>query len=152
MQAWTATTNGGYAPKPYYLRVTKNGDPDVGTLMQVSDGGPNIDQRLVVDPSFLELVRLGVKPASDPVIRNSIAVVDSKLSYTTKNGRFWHRASFDGYGEQSNGAQWEPSDPGSGQDRRPRLAALERRARGVRARGGSPKGREAAARDHGARS
>jgi glucoamylase len=114
VQTWTATTNGGYAPKPYYLRVTKNGDPDVGTLMQVSDGGPNIDQRLVVDPSFLELVRLGVKPASDPVIRSSIRVVDSKLSYLTANGRFWHRASFDGYGEQSDGAQWEPSDPGSG--------------------------------------
>ena len=112
--ALTATTNGGYAPKPYYLRVTKNGDPDVGTLMQVSDGGPNIDQRLVVDPSFLELVRLGVKPASDPVIRNSLDVVDRQLSYTTANGRFWHRASFDGYGEQTNGLQWEPSDPGSG--------------------------------------
>ena len=82
--------------------------------MQVSDGGPNIDQRLVVDPSFLELVRLGVKPAGDQVIRNSIAVVDSKLSYLTTNGRFWHRASFDGYGEQRDGNQWEPSDPGSG--------------------------------------
>jgi glucoamylase len=114
VQGWTATTNGGYDPKPYYLRVTKNGDPDTGTLMQVSDGGPNIDQRLVVDPSFLDLVRLGVKPAKDPVIRTSIAVVDAKLSYTTKNGRFWHRASFDGYGEQKNGGQWEPSDPGSG--------------------------------------
>jgi glucoamylase len=112
--ALTATTNGGYGPKPYYLRVTKNGDPDVGTLMQVSDGGPNIDQRLVVDPSFLELVRLGVKPASDPVIRNSLEVVDGQLSYQTSNGRFWHRASFDGYGEQKNGLQWEPSDPGSG--------------------------------------
>jgi glucoamylase len=114
VQGWTASTNGGYGPKPYYLRVTKNGDPDVGTLMQVSDGGPNIDQRLVVDPSFLELVRLGVKPAGDQAIRNSIAVVDDKLSYNTKNGRFWHRASFDGYGEQSDGSQWEPSDPGSG--------------------------------------
>ena len=114
VETLTATTNGGYGPKPYYLRVTKNGDPDVGTLMQVSDGGPNIDQRLVVDPSFLELVRLGVKPASDPTILNSLSVVDDKLSYLTKNGRFWHRASFDGYGEQKNGGQWEPSDPGSG--------------------------------------
>jgi Glucoamylase and related glycosyl hydrolases len=114
VQAWTATTNGGYSSKPYYLRVSTDGNPDVGTLIQISDGGPNVDQRLEVDPSFLELVRLGVKPASDQAIRNSIAVVDSKLSYTTKNGRFWHRASFDGYGEQKDGAQWEPSDPGSG--------------------------------------
>ena len=82
--------------------------------MQVSDGGPNIDQRKVVDPSFLELVRLGVKRADDATIRNSIKVVDAKLGYTTRNGRFWHRASFDGYGERRDGGQWAPSDPGSG--------------------------------------
>jgi glucoamylase len=114
VESWTATTTGPYDPKPYYLRVTKNGDPDVGTMVQISDGGPNIDQRAVVDPSFLELVRLGVKRADDATIRSSIAVVDKQLSYRTRNGRFWHRASFDGYGEQKNGAQWEPSDPGSG--------------------------------------
>ena len=84
------------------------------TQMQVSDGGPLIDERYVVDPSFLDLVRLGVKRADDPVIRNTVAVVDDQLSYPTANGRFWHRASFDGYGEQRDGSQWEPSDPGSG--------------------------------------
>jgi glucoamylase len=114
VESWTATRNGAYSPKPYYLRVTKNGDPDVGTRVQISDGGPNIDQRLVVDPSFLELVRLGVKRADDPTILSSIKVVDDKLSYRTANGRFWHRASFDGYGEQRNGGIWVPSDPGSG--------------------------------------
>jgi glucoamylase len=113
--AWTATTNGPYSRSPYYLRITKNADPDVGTLMQVSDGGPNIDQRAVVDPSFLELVRLGVRRANDPVIRNTVGVVDAKLAYVTRNGRFWHRASFDGYGETRGGGQWEPTDPGSGQ-------------------------------------
>ena len=114
VESWTATTNGPYNPKPYYLRVTTNGDPDVGTEVQISDGGPLIDQRHVVDPSFLELVRLGVKRADDPTISNSISVVDSKLSYTTANGRFWHRASFDGYGEKRDGSQWEPVPTGSG--------------------------------------
>jgi glucoamylase len=112
--AWTATTNGPYSTAPYYLRITKNADPDVGTLMQVSDGGPNIDQRAVVDPSFLELVRLGAKPAHDATITNTVQVVDRELGYATANGRFWHRASFDGYGEQRDGTQWEPTDPGSG--------------------------------------
>ena len=110
----TATKTGPYSTAPYYLRVTKNGHPDSGDQMQVSDGGPLIDERYVVDPSFLDLVRLGVKRADDPVIRNTVAVVDDKLSYPTANGRFWHRASFDGYGEQRDGSQWEPSDPGSG--------------------------------------
>src|SRR3712207_6987770 len=38
---------------------------------------------------------------------------DRELSYSTPNGRFWHRASFDGYGERRDGTQWEPVDPGS---------------------------------------
>ncbi len=114
VQSWTATSTGPYDPKPYYLRISKNGTPDSGTQVQISDGGPFIDERYVVDPSFLDLVRLGVKKASDPVIRNSLTVVDDHLSYSTPNGRFWHRASYDGYGEQRDGSQWEPSDPGSG--------------------------------------
>lgn len=113
VESWTATTNGPYAPRPYYLRVTKNGDPDQGTHIQLSDGGPLIDQRRVVDPSFLDLVRLGVKPAADPTVRNSLQVVDDQLGYRTDNGPFWHRASFDGYGERPNGTQWEPVATGS---------------------------------------
>jgi glucoamylase len=113
VESMTATRTGPYSASPYYLRVTKNGHPDSGDMMQVSDGGPLIDERYVVDPSFLDLVRLGVKRADDLVITNSIAVVDKQLSYQTDNGQFWHRASFDGYGEQADGSQWEPSDPGS---------------------------------------
>jgi glucoamylase len=95
--------------------VTKNGDPDQGTQIQISDGGPLIDQRHVVDPSFLELVRLGVQPAADATVRSSLRVVDEQLRYRTRNGLFWHRASFDGYGERRDGTQWEPVDPGSGE-------------------------------------
>ena len=114
VESMTATKTGPYSPSQYYLRITKNGNPDSGDMMQVSDGGPLIDERKVVDPSFLDLVRLGVKRADNPVITNSVKVVDDQLSYLTANGRFWHRASFDGYGEQRDGSQWEPSDPGSG--------------------------------------
>jgi glucoamylase len=113
VESMTATKTGPYSASQYYLRVTKNGHPDSGDMMQVSDGGPLIDERKVVDPSFLDLVRLGVKRADNPVITNSVRVVDDQLSYLTANGRFWHRASFDGYGEQADGGQWEPSDPGS---------------------------------------
>jgi glucoamylase len=113
VEGWTATTTGTYSADPYYLRITATGQPDSGTQMQVSDGGPLIDERKVVDPSFLDLVRLGVKRADDPVIRNSLTVVDAQLSYLTRNGRFWHRASFDGYGEKRDGTQWEVTAAGS---------------------------------------
>jgi glucoamylase len=110
----TLTTTGPLDPQPYYLRITDNGDADSGALIQIADGGPLIDQRLVVDPSFLDLVRLGVKPARDPDILNTNEVVDRELAYDTPNGRFWHRSSYDGYGEKRDGSQWEPVPPGSG--------------------------------------
>jgi glucoamylase len=114
VESMTATKTGPYSPSQYYLRITKNGNPDSGDMMQVSDGGPLIDERYVVDPSFLDLVRLGVKRADNPVITNSAKVVDEQLSYLTANGQFWHRASFDGYGEKRDGSQWEPTPAGSG--------------------------------------
>jgi len=83
-----------------------------------------MDQRLVVDTSYLELVRLGVKAADDPNIVQTLEVVDSKatvgpfstppyerqkrgLRVDTPNGTFWHRFNFDGYGEQRDGGPWD---------------------------------------------
>ena len=112
MQRWTATSNGPYAPRPYYLRVTKDRAPDRATTYNIGDSGPGeADQRAVVDPSFLELVRLGIKAHDDPAIRNSLAVVDERLSVTTPNGTFWHRFSFDGYGETRRGGAWRSASP-----------------------------------------
>ncbi len=103
----TVTTTGPYSDDPYYLRLTKDGEPDRGTTYAIGDGGPSaIDQRAVVDPSFLELVRLGVKPADDPIIRNTVAVVDEQLAVDTPNGTFWHRYTADGYGETLGGGPW----------------------------------------------
>jgi glucoamylase len=114
IERWTVTTNGPLSADPYYLRITANGDANSGEQIQISDGGPLVDQRRVVDPSFLEVVRLGVKSALDPNVRSSLPVVDRELRYQTANGPFWHRASFDGYGEKRDGSQWEPVPPGSG--------------------------------------
>ncbi|HEX5901124.1 MAG TPA: glycoside hydrolase family 15 protein [Solirubrobacteraceae bacterium] len=80
--------------------------------MRSGTAGPSAaDERTVVDPSFLELVRLGVKGADDPTILNSIAVVDQQLAIDTPDGRFWHRANFDGYGEQLDGQRWNSFPP-----------------------------------------
>lgn len=115
LERWTLTRNGPLSSQPYYLRITDNGDANSGAKIQVADGGPLIDQRRVVDPSFLEMVRLGVKSANDPNILSTLRVIDRELMYQTANGPFWHRASFDGYGERPDGSQWEPVPPGSGE-------------------------------------
>ncbi|MDA0164937.1 glycoside hydrolase family 15 protein [Solirubrobacter ginsenosidimutans] len=107
VQRWTATTNGPYSDAPYYLRLTKAKDPDTPTRYAIGDSGPSdLDQRRVVDPSFLELVRLGVKRADDPVILNTLKVIDAQL----RAGDFWHRYSFDGYGERRDGKSWRIFD------------------------------------------
>jgi glucoamylase len=105
---WTVTTNGPYSSDPYFLRLTKDGNPNAGTPYSTGDGGPSAaDQRTVVDPSFLDLVRLGVLPADDPTIINSMKVVDEQLGVQTDRGFFWHRAAFDGYGEFRDGSGWD---------------------------------------------
>jgi glucoamylase len=112
VEGWTATSTGPYSPRPYYLRLTKDGQPDRGTRYNLGDNNPgDTDQRAVVDPSFLELVRLGVRRADDPVIRTSLSVVDSQLADRTPNGTFWHRFTSDGYGEQADGGPWNVNFP-----------------------------------------
>jgi glucoamylase len=107
LDGWTKTTNGPLSPNPYYLRLSVDGDADAGTTYTIGDGGPTIDQRAVVDPSFLELVRLGVRSHDDPGIRSTLPVVDRELGVTTPNGMFWHRFNFDGYGELPDGGPFD---------------------------------------------
>ena len=115
VEDWTATNNGPYSPRPYYLRLTKDAKPNSGTAYNIGDSGPTVDQRKVVDPSYLELARLGVKPATDAVIRNTVSVVDRQLASGDDSGRFfWHRFNFDGYGEKKDGSPWDigfPANP-----------------------------------------
>ncbi|WP_395692196.1 glycoside hydrolase family 15 protein [Nocardioides sp.] len=114
VKAWTVTTNGPLDDGPYFLRLTKNGEPNTASPYAMGDGGPrSIDQRRVVDPSFLDLVRLGVLRPGDPAVRNTLGVVDRQLRYRTPNGPFWHRFSHDGYGETRQGGEWTITDPGT---------------------------------------
>ncbi|NLU73545.1 glucan 1,4-alpha-glucosidase [Streptomyces sp. HNM0575] len=107
VDGWTVSTNGPHSSEPYYLRLTKDGRPNAGTEYELGNNNEGkADQRTVVDAGFLELVRLGIKPADDPVIRNSLAVVDRELAVDTPSGRHWHRYSGDGYGEQPDGEPW----------------------------------------------
>ncbi|WP_199509455.1 glycoside hydrolase family 15 protein [Nucisporomicrobium flavum] len=128
---WTVTSTGPYSPKPYFLRLTKDGNPDAGTTYDIGDSGPtDVDQRRVVDPGYLELVRLGVLPAGDPAVVNTLRVVDTHLGVATPRGFFWHRASFDGYGEKVDGTQWDYGLPGDSRITRGRAWPLLNGERG----------------------
>jgi glucoamylase len=92
---WTATAKGPFSPRPYFLRSSPDGKPD-----QDSE-----DQRREVDAGFLELVRLGVLKADDPVVINSLAVTDAQLK--------GHRYTGDTYGEQRDGGPWDEDANGT---------------------------------------
>jgi glucoamylase len=113
LRGWTVTHNGPLSAQPYFLRLTVDGDAEAGTKYTLSDGGPTVDQRTVVDPSYLELVRLGVLRADDPDVLSTMPVVDRVLGVSTRNGTFWHRYNGDGYGETPDGGNF-PGDRNTG--------------------------------------
>jgi glucoamylase len=112
VQDWTVTSTGPLSDDPYFLRLTKDGNPDAGTTYSIGDGGPSaVDQRAVVDQSFLDLVRYGIEPPDDPAVLSTLPVIDAQLRVETPNGPYWHRFDFDGYGETRTGGQWDITEP-----------------------------------------
>lgn len=107
VESWTFTTSGSIGNGKYYERLDDNGNPNDGHVLYVRNGGGFHDERSIVDSSFLELVRLGVKPWDDPYILSSIEAVDSTIKHTiTGKGDGWFRYNHDGYGETKTGADY----------------------------------------------
>ena len=115
IKGWTVTTNGSQSTDPYFIRLSKTGDPNAAITYNVGNGGPTLDQRDVIDAGFLELSRLGMFAADDPDFANSLSVVDATIKSDTDSGPGWHRYNGDGYGDGStDGHPWAPSDKGTG--------------------------------------
>jgi glucan 1,4-alpha-glucosidase len=124
VKSWDVTTTGPLSSAPYFIRLSKTGDPNAAITYNVGNGGPTLDQRSVIDAGFLELVRLGELSASDPVVANSLTVVDATIERTTPSGPGWLRYNGDGYGDcyapepltscGTTGTPWAPSGQGTG--------------------------------------
>jgi glucoamylase len=122
--ATTITTDGPLSSAPYFIRVSKNGDPDSAYSYTLGNGDTtSYDQRAVVDQGFLELVRLGELPARDPLIANSLAVTAAAIGVATPSGTGILRYNGDGYGDceesvfsdcSANGEPWATNDEGTG--------------------------------------
>jgi glucoamylase len=106
VESWTATTNGRYGDGNYYLRLTQTGRPNAGEHIELNNNAGTADEREIVDPSFLELVRLGVRSPRDPLIEKSLKVVDQLIRVETPYGQAWYRYVRDGYGEMEDGRPW----------------------------------------------
>ena len=119
--AWPTTTSapsragrsrrtGRCRADPYFIRLSKTGDPNAAISYNVGNGGPTLDQRTVIDAGFLELpARRAAGQRSgrgQPHSRSSTP--PSRIS--TPSGDGFHRYNGDGYGDAaSDGHPWAPS-------------------------------------------
>ncbi len=75
---------------------------------------PGLAAAAQVGVDFLQLVRLGLRRADDPLILDSLKLVDALLKTDTPSGPVWHRYNGDGYGEHADGAPFDGTGQGRG--------------------------------------
>jgi glucoamylase len=151
LEAWTVTDRGELLPgKPrHYVRITPavpppaDGTADPNTaVLRVANGGGEHPARNVVGGDFLQLVRLGVRAADDPLVVDSVAVIDHVLKRDLPQGPGWRRYNHDGYGQKDDGSAFDGTGVGrswpiltgerghyelaAGRDPRPFIAAMEK--------------------------
>jgi glucoamylase len=132
IKKWTVTTDGPYAPS-YFIRLSKTGNPNATISYALGNGNNTSEpQQNIIDAGFLELVRLGVLPASDPDVQASLKVVDDVIERQTPSGPGFYRYGYDptqstdGYGDcyvlpsgtdatgcTPSGKPWPTADPGT---------------------------------------
>ncbi|MBO0840551.1 MAG: glucan 1,4-alpha-glucosidase, partial [Sciscionella sp.] len=123
LASWTYTTSGYWGEHQYYERVDSDQNPNDTDQLCFQEGC--YYQHDVVDMGFLELVRLGVEPATDANVAASIAPTESafdgnsSVKVTLSNGDvYFHRYNHDNYGESNaNCSGW----PANGSQRFGRL-------------------------------
>ena len=116
MESWTVTTEGTLFPdiRRHFIRIhpvaTDNAYPDEnpnnGTLLIRNRAPGQVAEfaaKDIVDAGFLELVRYGIRKAGDPLIEDSLRVVDSVLKVDTPCGPCWRRYNHDSYGQRADG-------------------------------------------------
>ena len=120
IEDWTVTNNGVLHPeiKRHYMRIRP---PECGAAyahescgketIRLANRPPGtrseFEAREIVDAGFLELVRYGVRRADDPLIVDSVAVVDAVLKRDLPQGPGWLRYNWDGYGQTAEGGPFQ---------------------------------------------
>jgi glucoamylase len=120
LEDWTVTNDGVLLPevKRHYMRIRPPEKGEAYACESCADETVHINNRPpgtrdtfeareIVDAGFLELVRYGVRRAGDPLIVDSLRVVDAVLKCDLPQGPGWHRYSWDGYGDGPDGAPFQ---------------------------------------------
>jgi len=125
IEAWTVTTEGTLVPgiSRHYIRINpvdidspqRDEDPNQGVLTirnRPPGSQTEFPAKEIVDAGFLELVRYGIRQASDSVIEESLKVIDTVLKVETPFGPCWHRYNHDGYGQREDGSAYQGTGVG----------------------------------------
>ena len=150
VEEWTVTTAGEVVEgfRRHYVRINPT-DPEApdphadpnATMLAVANGGGLHPARNIVGGDFLHLVRLGIRAADNPIVRDSIAVMDRLLKCDLPQGPCWRRYNHDGYGQKEDGGAFDGTGVGrawpiltgerghyelaAGHDPKPFIAAME---------------------------
>ena len=147
---WTITTRGELVegfPR-HYIRINPtdpnapdpHADPNTAMIQIANDGGLH-PARNVVGGDFLQLVRYGIRGPNDPIVLDSIEVIDRVLKHDLPQGPGWRRYNHDGYGQKDDGGAFDGTGVGrcwpiltgerghyelaAGRDPKPFIAAIE---------------------------
>ena len=151
LEEWMVTTEGELVegfPR-HYIRINPtvsaapepHPDPNK-TMLQIANGGGLHPARNVVGGDFLQLVRLGIRGADHPIVRESIEVIDRVIKQDLPQGPGWRRYNHDGYGQKDDGSAFDGTGVGrcwpiltgerghfelaAGRDPKPFIEAMER--------------------------
>jgi glucoamylase len=121
LEEWTVTTEGELVEgiSRHYIRINPtdaqepdpHADPNT-TMVQLANGGGLHPTRNVVGGDFLHLVRFGIRSASDPIVRDSIEVIDRVIKRDLPQGPGWRRYNHDGYGQKDDGSAFDGTGTG----------------------------------------
>lgn len=97
LENWMFTTNGSLGDGEYFIRVTRNKDPNDKAMLGDNNGRPGLAEDQIIDGGFLELVRYGVRTAQAP------SIIDTVPEYLALNPEHNLRTAYEF--EASNGAR-----------------------------------------------
>jgi len=117
VEKWTVTNRGTLVPgiTRHYIRINPatsvqgsvgDEDPDAGVVVlanQKPGDRYSYPANQIVDAGFLELVRFGVRKPCNPLVEDSLKVIDAVLKVDTPAGPCWRRYNHDGYGQRDDG-------------------------------------------------
>jgi glucoamylase len=122
LETWCVTTQGTLLPgiPKHYIRIlpthVKGGGsdylfPEDPNTVQLYVWGKQFYAREIVDGGFLELVRYGIRAANDPIIADTVKVMDATIKKDLPAGPGYYRYNHDGYGQGDLGQDWYDGAP-----------------------------------------